>query len=114
MPEIARCATGAVADAKGRLWVVTMARQLRENEQVQTSISMMYQNGKETSSTKTTGAVDLRTTDAYKLEVFDADGVLLGSIPVGIFVDGIFIKGDRLFLVDRQRGVQIHEFKIKE
>ncbi len=114
MPQLTRCATGAAADAKGRLWVVTMARQLRENEQVQTSMTVSNQGGVETSSSKTTGAVDLRTTDAYKLEVFDADGVLLGSIPVGIFVDGIFIKGDRLFLVDRQRGVQIHEFKITE
>lgn len=114
MPPLMSCATGAAADAKGRLWVVTLARQLRENERVQTSMTVSSQGGVETSSAKTTGAIDLRTTDAFKLEVYDADGVLLGSIPVGIFVDSMFIKGDRLFLIDRDRGVQIHEFKIKE
>lgn len=114
MPQLTRCATGAAADAKGRLWVATMGRQLRENERVQTSMTVSNQGGVQTSNSKTTGAVDLRTTDAFKLEVYDADGVLLGSIPVGIFVDGIFIKGDRLFLIDRDRGVQIHEFKIVE
>jgi hypothetical protein len=114
MPQLTRCATAAAVDAKGRLWVVTMARQLRENEKVQTSITFENRGGGETSSAKTTGAVDLRTTDAYKLEVYDVDGILLGSIPAGIFVDFIHIAGDRLFLIDRQRGVQIHEFKIKE
>ncbi len=56
---------------------------------------------------------ELRTTDAYKLEVFDADGVLLGSLPLDFFVDGIFIFGDRLFLMDKLRGAQFKEYKIK-
>jgi hypothetical protein len=40
-----------------------------------------------------------------------ADGPLRASVNK-IFVDGIFIKGDRLFLLDKVRGVQFHEFKI--
>ena len=56
---------------------------------------------------------ELRTTDAYKLEVYDADGVLLGSLPLDFFVDGIFIYGDRLFLMDRYRGTQFKEYRIK-
>jgi hypothetical protein len=107
-----RCASGAALDGQGRLWVVTMSRQLRDNEKVQTSMQMTMGSGGQSASQKNTGAVDLRNTDAYKLEVFDAEGVLLGSIPVSIFVDGIYIKGDRLFLLDKVRGVQFHEFKI--
>jgi len=114
LPTMTKCMTASAVDDKGRLWVVTMARQLRDNEKVQTSFSYSTGSGGSNASSKTTGAVDLRTTDAFKLEIFDADGVLLGSIPVGIFVDGIFIKGDRLFLTDRDRGCQIHEFRIKE
>jgi hypothetical protein len=50
----------------------------------------------------------------YKLEVFGPDGVLLGAIPVTHFVDGIWIHQDRLFLIDRDRGVQFYEYRIRE
>ncbi len=73
---------------------------------------MSNDNGIVSGSQKATGAVDLRTTDAYKLEVYGPDGALLGSIPVKTFVDAVFIRGDRLFLLDKVRGVQFHEFKI--
>jgi hypothetical protein len=56
---------------------------------------------------------ELRTTDAYKLEVFSADGVLLGSLPLDFFVDGIFVFGDRLFLMDKLRGTQFREYRIR-
>ncbi|MDD8025134.1 MAG: NHL repeat-containing protein [Acidobacteriota bacterium] len=112
MPDLTRCASGAAVDGKGRLWVATLVRQLRENERVNVSVSMSNDNGIVSANQKAQGAVDLRTTDAYKLEVYGPDGVLLGSLPVKTFVDGIFIKGDRLFLLDKLRGVQFHEFKI--
>jgi sugar lactone lactonase YvrE len=112
MPDLTRCATGTAVDGKGRLWVVTLNRQLRKEEIVQVSMMMTNNNGVTSGKETAKGDVELRSTDAYKLEVFDADGALLGSVPVKTFVDGIFIKGDRLFLLDKLRGVQIHEFKI--
>jgi sugar lactone lactonase YvrE len=112
MPDMSRCASGAAVDGKGRLWVATLARQLKESERVSIQASMSNDNGIVSGSQKATGAVDLRTTDAYKLEVYGPDGALLGSIPVKTFVDAIFIRGDRLFLLDKVRGVQFHEFKI--
>lgn len=112
MPDLARCASGAAVDGKGRLWVVTLDRQLRENERVSLSMTMSNNNGVVSGKQQATGAVELRTTDAYKLEVYSPEGVLLGSLPATIFVDGIFIQGDRLFLLDKVRGVQVHEFKI--
>ncbi len=108
MPDMVRCASGAAVDGRGRLWVATLARQLRDGEKVRVTSTMSNDN----SVTKAEGAVDLRTTDAYKLEVYGPDGVLLGALPVKTFVDGIFIRGDRLFLLDKLRGVQFHEFKI--
>lgn len=112
MPDLARCASGAAVDGKGRLWVVTLDRQLRKEERVDVMMTSSNENGVISSKQEAKGAVDLRATDAYKLEVYSPEGVLLGSLPAKIFVDGIFIKGDRLFLLDRVRGVQIHEFKI--
>ena len=34
MPQMNRCASGIAVDAKGRIWVVTMTRQLKKEEQV--------------------------------------------------------------------------------
>jgi len=114
-PQLNRCASGIAVDAKGRVWVVTMTRQLKKEEQVGMSMTVsMDGSGGRTMGMKPQGeGQELRTTDAYKLEVFDADGALLGSLPLDIFVDGIFIFGDRLFLMDKFRGTQFKEFRIK-
>lgn len=115
MPEMNRCASGVAVDAKGRIWVVGMTRQLRKEEQAGMAISMtMDGSGGRTIGYKPEGdGLELRTTDAYKLEVYDAEGILLGSLPLDFFVDGIFIYGDRLFLMDKLRGAQFREYKIK-
>jgi len=113
-PQLNRCASGVAVDAKGRIWVVTMARQLKKEEQVGTAVTMaMSTEGGRTIGYKVQGDTDLRKTDAYKLEIFDAGGALLGSLPLDFFVDGIFIYGDRLFLLDKYRGTQFKEYRIK-
>jgi sugar lactone lactonase YvrE len=114
-PDMNACSAGIAVDAKGRAWVVTYARQLREGEKVQTS--MTYASGRSggiNASVKTTGNTDVRTTDAFKLEIFDPDGVLLGELPLTHFVDVISISGDNLFLIDRERGVTVYQYRIVE
>jgi sugar lactone lactonase YvrE len=115
MPEMNRCASGVAVDGKGRVWVVGMTRQLKKEEQVGTAVTMnMDSSGGRTIGYKVQGeGTELRKTDAYKLEVFDADGALLGSLPLDGFVDGVFISGDRLFLMDKFRGTQFKEYRIK-
>jgi sugar lactone lactonase YvrE len=114
-PQLNRCASGIAVDAKGRIWVVTMTRQLKKEEQVGMMMTMSVEaSGGRTMGMKPQGeGQELRTTDAYKLEVFDADGALLGSMPLDSFVDGVFIFGDRLFLLDKLRGAQLKEFRIR-
>jgi hypothetical protein len=114
-PEMNNCAAGIDLDAKGRIWVLTYARQLRKEEQVQTSMmSVGGAAGVSNVSIKTEGNTDLRTTDAYRLDVFDPDGVLLGSLPLTHFADVLRVAGDRLFLIDRERGVTVYEYRIME
>ena len=114
-PQLNRCTAGVAVDGQGRVWVVTMTRQLKKEEQVGTAVTATQgAGGGRTIGYKVMGeGQELRTTDAYKLEVFDADGALLGSVPLDSFVDGIFIHGDRLFLLDKYRGTQFKEFRIK-
>jgi hypothetical protein len=114
-PEMNACSRGVAVDGKGRIWVVTYARQLREEEKVQTSMrSVGGAGGISNVSVKTTGNTELRTTDAFKLEIYSEDGVLLGEIPLTHFVDVIRIAGDSLFLIDRERGVTVYQYKIVE
>lgn len=112
-PRMNQCAEGIAVDSSGRIWVVTLNRQPRENEQVDINMSVSMSGGERKMSMKPAGKTDLRTTDIYKLEVFSPDGELLGSLPVDHFVDGIIIKGDRLFLWDALRGAKFYEYKIK-
>jgi len=110
------CSVGIAVDGKGRAWVVTYARQLREDERVQTSMMSTGARGGGVNNVtvKTTGNTDLRTTDAFKLEIFGGDGVLLGEIPLTHFADVIRVFGDRLFLIDRERGVTVYQYRIVE
>jgi hypothetical protein len=114
-PEMNTCSAGIALDGRGRSWVVTYARQLKKEEQVQTSMtSIGGPGGARSVSVKTTGNTDLRTTNALKLEIFGDDGVLLGEVPLTHFADVIRIAGDRLFLIDRERGVTVYEYRIVE
>ena len=114
-PEMNVCSKGVAVDGRGRVWVVTPNRQLKKEEEVQTSMmSVGGAGGIGNVSVKTTGNTDLRTTDAFKLEIFDGEGVLLGEIPLTHFADVIRVAGDRLFLIDRERGVTVYQYRIVE
>ncbi|MGD2245407.1 MAG: NHL repeat-containing protein [Candidatus Aminicenantes bacterium] len=113
-PRMNRSSMGIAVDDQDRVWVVTFDRQLKEEEQVQTSIESTNVNGQSSMSMTFEGATDTRETNAYKLEVYDTDGILLGSIPLTHFVDDIRIIGDRIFLLDKARGAQYYEYKIIE
>jgi sugar lactone lactonase YvrE len=114
-PEMNSCSVGIAVDGRGRAWVITYARQLPKEEQVQTTMMTVGgRGGVSNVSVKTEGNTDVRTTDAFKLEIFDADGVLLGEIPLTHFADVIRIAGDSLFLIDRERGVTVYQYRIVE
>ncbi len=107
-PRMNKCSVGIAVDDKGRVWVVTLNRQIKEEEVVYT-----ITRGSQTGMTREVkGNTDLQETDMYILEIFDADGVLLGSISLNHFVDDIHIKNDSLFLLDKMRGVKYYQYRI--
>ncbi len=113
MPRMNQCAEGIAVDGSGRAWVVTFNRQAREEEQVGVNMSVSMSGGERKMSMKPAGNTELRTTDMYKLEIFSPEGELLGSLALDHFVDGLYIKGDRLFLWDAMRGAKFFEYRIK-
>lgn len=112
-PDMNRCASGVGVDSEGRVWVVTLKRQIEEEERVETGVRVsMSQTGGRSMNVSVGGNTDVRETDMFQLEVYDTEGVLLGSIPVKHFVDDIFVNGDKIYLLDRMRGMQFFEYKI--
>ncbi|MDH7511332.1 MAG: NHL repeat-containing protein [Clostridiales bacterium] len=114
MPRLNQCANGIAVDSAGRVWVVTMTRQAKEDEQVGVAMSMMVTGGERKMSMKVQGNTEIQKTDMYKLEIFNHEGVLLGSLAVDHFIDGIAVKGPRLFLWDGMRGAKFYEYRIEE
>jgi DNA-binding beta-propeller fold protein YncE len=113
-PQMNRCSMGIAVDDKSRVWVVTFKRQLKEEEQVESRIGVQMMNGQRSVSLSYEGATENRETDSFQLEIYDQDGILLGTIHLTHFVDDIRIIGDRLFLLDKARGAQYYEYKIIE
>ncbi len=114
MPRMNRCSNGIAVDGRGRIWVVGLKRQPREDEQVQTNVMVSVAGGQRSMNLSLSGNTDLRKTDIYVLEVYDQDGALLGKTPVDHFVDDIRIAGDRIFLLDKMRGMQVAVYRIRE
>ncbi len=112
MPDMNRVSNGIAVDDKGRVWVATNKRQIKEEEEVATNVQVQMMGGQRSTSYSVEGNTDVVNTDMYKIEVYDPQGVLLGSIQLDKFVDDIFIKNGRLYLLDRLRGMQYYVYKI--
>lgn len=107
-PRMNSVSKGLAVDNKSRTWVVTFKRQIKKEEEVITVV-----RGTQTGVTQEVkGNTDLQETDMYALEIFDADGVLLGEISLNQFVDEIYIKNDSLFLLDKMRSVKYYQYKV--
>lgn len=112
-PQMNRCSSGIAVDGKGRIWNVTLKRQIKEEESVQTNARvMMSGDGKRSVSLSVSGNTDVKKTDMYQLEVYDSSGILLGIIPLNQFVNDIHIEKDRVYLLDKMHGMQYYEYKI--
>jgi DNA-binding beta-propeller fold protein YncE len=109
------CSMGIAADEKGRVWVVTPNRQMKKDEWAGTMGG--YNKGGNVTYLKIVGDkafLELRETDIYKLEVFDADGILLGEIPLTHFADRIIIHKDNLFIMDQAHASTFYQYRIVE
>ncbi|MCP4727069.1 MAG: hypothetical protein GY863_18665, partial [bacterium] len=105
---------GIDVDSKGRIWVSTLRRQFEEDEKafLAMTASIDDKGGISGSSQSLKGNTEMRKTDIFELEVFDKDGYLLGRIFLNHFVDHIRIFDDKLYIIDKLRGMQIHEYQI--
>jgi len=110
-PKMNVVSSGIAADGKGRIWVITLRRQLTKEER-----------GSGGSVVATDAGVVSRTIptqpkvvkgDAYKLEIFSPDGILLGEISLTHHAHGIRIFGNNLFIREYYNTI-FYQYKIIE
>jgi hypothetical protein len=106
IPKMNTVSTGISPDEKGRIWVLTLNRQLRREEQQ----SVITGGGARITKR---ADVDREKTDVYKLEIFDSDGILLGEIRLGHHAHDIRIIKNYLFIWERNNA-KIYQYEIKE
>jgi hypothetical protein len=105
IPRLNCVSTGIAVDANGRAWVATLERQLTRQEEgaVVTAGSMRTVRA----------APDVEKIDAYKLEVFNPDGILLGEIKLDHRVHGLRICKNFLFTWERNFD-RVYQYEIVE
>jgi hypothetical protein len=108
-PKMNVVSEGIAADGKGRIWVITLRRQLTKDEV-----------GLRSLVTTEAGVVSRKVTepkvvkgDVYKLEIFSPDGIFLGEIPLNHRANGIRIFGDNLFIREDENAI-FYQYKIVE
>jgi len=105
---------GIDVDNKGRIWVITATRQFAEDEKAMVGNQFSMTGGAMDIKTSVIGNTELREIYIFEIEIFGTDGILLGKIPLDQIVDNFRIFGDRLYIIDKVRGMQIHVFTIIE
>lgn len=104
-PTMNQVSEGIAVDGKGRIWVITLNRQLRPEERSQ----IVSVGG----TTKRIQTAEYKKMDIYKLEIFDNDGFLLGNILLNHIAHNIRIQKGYLFIFDLENA-QIFQYKIEE
>ena len=109
-PKMNVVSNGIAADGKGRIWVITLRRQLADEERAFSS-SVVRTDVGVVARTKTQPKVVKG--DVYKLEIFSPDGVFLGEIFLPHHAHGIRIFGDNLFIREYYNTI-FYQYKIIE
>jgi hypothetical protein len=110
-PKMNSVSRGIAADGQGRIWVVTLRRQLAKEEKASGS-SIVSTDAGVVARIKPVLPKIVKA-DVYKLEIFNSVGIFLGEIPLTHHVDGIRIFKDNLFIREDNEAV-FYQYQIVE
>ncbi len=110
-PKMNIVSSGIAVDAKDRIWVITLRRQLTK-EEMGTGGSVVTTDAGVVSR-KIPSQPKVVKEDVYKLEIFRPDGIFLGEIPLPHHAHGIRIFGDNLFIREYYNTI-FYQYKIIE
>jgi len=104
-PQLNHVSGGVAVDSKGRAWIATLNRQ-PTMEEMGSVVSVP--GGK-----KVERSAELEKIDAYELEIFDPDGILLTEMPLDHRVHGMRIYKNYLFAWERNFA-KYYQYEIVE
>jgi hypothetical protein len=110
-PKMNVVSNGIAADGKGRIWVITLCRQLTK-EEIGLGSSVITRDAEVVSRTVPTQPKVVKG-DVFKLEIYSPDGVFLGEIPLTHHAHGIRMFGDNLFIREYYNTI-FYQYKIVE
>jgi hypothetical protein len=108
-PKMNVVSSGIAADGKGRIWVITLRRQLTKEESGSGGSAVTVDSG--IVARTIPSQPEVVKPDVYKLEIFSPDGILLGEIPLIHHAHGIRIFGDNLFIREYYNTI-FYQYKI--
>jgi len=112
MQEFDIISNGLAVDEKGNLFMVTAKRKENENEKGELKTQRHVSGNEVTVRAQMVYDREITKTDRFLLEIFNKDGILLKSKQLDSFVDNIKIIGNKLFIIDTNRTMNIYEYEI--
>jgi len=94
--RISYVSEGLGVDHKGRIWTITWRRQGEEDDREKYPDPYVL------------------AAELFRFDIFDPEGIFLGSLPVEKYFGSMHIYDDRLFLVDAYNEMCVYEYKIVE
>lgn len=113
--QMNQCHAGVAADPQGRVWVVTLRRQLRSEERAPTNLRIMRGfDGRKKLTIDVMRYGGPAPVDAFEIDVYGPDGDFLSRIPLAHFADQIRIFGSDLFIVDSYHFQRVYHYEITD
>ncbi len=95
-------------DGQGRTFLIAKNRKMRQEE-----IGYMVGDGNGQNSMSPKRKEYPKTTDVFRLLVFNADGKIIAAKKMTVYCEKIYLHKNRLFIIDRLRNMEIYEYKFE-
>lgn len=101
---------GIAADNKNRIWVLTRLRNEKKEEKI--IPYTLWDSSSGTKSTTYKGNLELTETDIFALDCFEESGKHLKRFQLNHFCDGIKIKDNRIYILEKIREMKFYVYEI--
>lgn len=97
-------------DVRGRIYIAGQKRHPTKKEASYFQSTGIRRPGSGVS--RIVPPVENVNTDLYRIVIFDASGKVIASAQLNVFLNKVYVHGDRLFIIDTFKAMKIYEYKI--
>jgi len=110
LPQVNIVSKAIAVDDAGRIWVLSLDRQLTFEEQP--VVLHLAGEGPGLEGTETLKSPETVRTAAFVFHVFERSGEFLGKVPLDHFADRVRIVRDRLYILEMDKEMCVYEYRI--